>query len=316
MRHKQYRPDLVVIDDIENLTMIRTKEQRDKTYKWLLGDVLPMGDKNTRYLLIGNLLHSDAIMNKIRAEIQDGRRVGIVMEFPFFDKDGKPLWAEKFSTQKDIDIEKKKYDERTWQREFLLKIVPEEGQEVKDEWIKHYEDKDLPPANAIEFLGTGVDLAISLKQTADYTAMVSGKLARVDGNPKIYVMPHPVNERLTGYETIEKAKAVSLALGNNVLTPLWVEDVAYQRKAIEDMERMMLPATGVKVSTDKRARLRQVAVYIQNGTVLFPTKGCEDLITQLLGFGIEAHDDLVDAFCFMISELANRLAQEPRITII
>jgi len=32
IRYKQWRPDLIIIDDIEDLEMIRTKEQRDKTY--------------------------------------------------------------------------------------------------------------------------------------------------------------------------------------------------------------------------------------------------------------------------------------------
>jgi len=32
------------------------------------------------------------------------------------------------------------------------------------------------------------------------------------------------------------------------------------------------------------------ARYIKNGTMRFPRVGCEQLITQILGFGIEKHD--------------------------
>ena len=46
-----------------------------------------------------------------------------------------------------------------------------------------------------------------------------------------------------------------------------------------------------------------VSSYIEDGTVLFPRIGCEDLITQLLGFGIESHDDLVDAFTILVSKM-------------
>jgi hypothetical protein len=42
------------------------------------------------------------------------------------------------------------------------------------------------------------------------------------------------------------------------------------------------------------------ARYIKNGTVKFPRHGCEELITQLLGFGAEKHDDLVDALVYLI----------------
>src|ERR1019366_10131501 len=48
---------------------------------------------------------------------------------------------------------------------------------------------------------------------------------------------------------------------------------------------------------DKRARLRVAARYIKTGVVKFPRKGAEQLITQLLGFGSEKHDDAVDALC-------------------
>jgi hypothetical protein len=34
--------------------------------------------------------------------------------------------------------------------------------------------------------------------------------------------------------------------------------------------------------------------------VLFPRYGCEQLIEQLTGFGVEKHDDLADAFAILI----------------
>lgn len=51
---------------------------------------------------------------------------------------------------------------------------------------------------------------------------------------------------------------------------------------------------------DKAARLQVAANYIKNGTVLFPRKGCEDLLNQLLGFGVESKDDMVDAMTYAI----------------
>jgi hypothetical protein len=51
---------------------------------------------------------------------------------------------------------------------------------------------------------------------------------------------------------------------------------------------------------DKRARLRVAARYIKNGTVKVPRKECEQLLTQLLGFGVEKHDDVADALVYLI----------------
>jgi len=49
----------------------------------------------------------------------------------------------------------------------------------------------------------------------------------------------------------------------------FVEDVAYQKAAIQEMERALLPVVPMKPQGDKRARLQVVAPYIKNGTVLF-----------------------------------------------
>jgi len=300
IRHKQFRPDLIIADDIEDSNDVRTKERRDETYRWFNTEVIPTGDRNTRYILIGNLLHRDSFMSRMKDILNTKIRDGICKEYPFFNEKGEPNWPGKFNTPESIEREKRKYDNRTWQREFLLRIVPEEGQEVKDEWIRYY---DRIPEEKVSFQGTGIDLAISEEEGADYTAMVSGKLVSTNEGPKIYILPYPVSERLTFSKTIQTAKTVSSILGAGTYTPLWVEDVAYQKAAVQEMQREGLPAKGIKVSTDKRARLRTVATYIENGTVLFPKTGCEDLINQLTGFGIEAHDDLVDAFVLLVQGL-------------
>ena len=43
--------------------------------------------------------------------------------------------------------------------------------------------------------------------------------------------------------------------------------------------------------------------------ILFPNKGYEDLIIQLTGFGIDKHDDLVDALTLLvIQEIENSVS--------
>lgn len=64
---------------------------------------------------------------------------------------------------------------------------------------------------------------------------------------------------------------------------------------------------------DKRARLRVAARYIKNGVVKFPRTGCEQLITQLLGFGIEKHDDAVDALVYLILGLVGEGIEEQKV---
>ena len=303
LRHKQHRPKLVIVDDPEDLEWVRTKENRDKTERWLRGEVIPAIDETTgRLVVIGNQLHTDALMSRLKRD-----KMFKQLDYPLV-KDGKSTWLGKYPDQKALDEQRDKVGLNAYQREYLLKVVPEEGADVHEDWIQYYDV--LPPEIENGLHGTGVDLAISKKETADYTSMVSGTSFVKDGIPKIYIKPNPINARLSFHETIETTKAMAVA---NPFSIFFVEDVQYQRAAIEEMERAMLPVTAMRAGGDKRARLRAIAIYIQNGTIVFPRKGCEDLLIQLLGFGVEEHDDLVDAFVYLILGLVQQGMQNPEV---
>jgi predicted phage terminase large subunit-like protein len=323
VRHKQFRPDLIVGDDIENDEMVRNKEQRDKVYRWWTSVVIPAGAKGkTKYVLVGNLLHSDGLMARIMREVLNGVRDGVIREYPIL-KGGEILWPGKFRDEKEIEKEKRKVaDVRTWQREYMLKMVPEEGQVIKDGWIKYWDRLPIEDGDKAEgelvYIATGIDLAISKKEDADYTAMVSAKVYMMnDDSFKIYILPNMVNERLGFHETIDTAGSISVGLGDGTATQLFVEEVAYQKAAIEEMGRRLLPAMGIKPGgKDKRARLFSVSNLIANGQVLFPREGAEDLIIQLTGFGVEAHDDLMDALVILLLGVSRWGLQKQEITYI
>jgi hypothetical protein len=54
-----------------------------------------------------------------------------------------------------------------------------------------------------------------------------------------------------------------------------------------------------------KARLSLTANSIKSGRILFPKRGAERLIEQLVGFGVERHDDLVDAFTILVLEVVS-----------
>jgi len=66
-------------------------------------------------------------------------------------------------------------------------------------------------------------------------------------------------------------------------------------------------AEGIKLhGQDKRARLALTTNYIFNGVILFPSHGAEDLINQLVNFGVEKYDDLADAFSLLAHKVMSR----------
>ncbi len=295
VRHLQYRPDLIIGDDLENSEVVRVKEQRDKTSEWWNSEVLPAIDvEGGVVVLIGNLLHSDSLMARQKALIlKEG--IGILKEYPIMREDGEILWHQR-DTKESIEKLRIRVGTRYFQREYLLKLVPEDGQVIK----KVYYYQKLPKIKAISI---GVDLAISQKESADYTAInVIGKgednnfynLRNIAGRWNFNTTLTQINETYKHYRGAYKG--MPLFLG--------IEDVAFQRSAIEEYHRRFgIKPKGVKVSKDKRARLEAIEPYFVSEQVFFREEGDEDVVSEILNFGIEAHDDRMDAFEISLSQL-------------
>jgi len=301
LRHRQYRPDLIICDDVEDLESVRTLEGRDKVYQWFTGDVIPAGDQNTKVVVIGNLLHEDSLIMRLKKKIEEKQFDGIFREYPFMDNKGKVLWPGKFSTPESIEAEKRKIgDEIAWQREYMLRIIPEEGQVVHPEWIQFYEKLlELTPWAEHRFAAVSVDLAISERDSSNYTAILSAEVYGYRENLKIYFLPQLTNERLTFPETVERIKMMAASFGSP--PKIFIEDVGYQKALIQKLESDGLKVEGFTPhGQDKRARLSLTTHLIQSGHVLFPRKGVEKLIQQLVGFGVEKYDDLTDSFSMLV----------------
>lgn len=306
LRHREHRPDLVVLDDVEELGKVDKKEYRDKTELWIVNAIIPaIEESKARLLIIGNMMHSDGLMQRLKANV-----IFTYREYPLIRGEEKwenCTWKGKYPTPESLKAKQDQVKYRSsWLREYLLKVVPPEGQEIKQEWIQYYDD--MPSTKEVS--GTGIDLAISKKETADYTTMVSGSVVRIGEDMRIYVHPNPIEARLSFHETMQQAKAIAMA---NTFHNFYVEQVAYQQAAVEEMQRAMLSVTAMRAGQDKRARLRAVAHYIQTGMVKFPRKGCEDLINQLIDFGVADHDDLVDALVYLIFGLVNSGLSRPEV---
>lgn len=64
-RHRNWRPDLIVLDDIENDENVNTPEQRNKLRNWFYKAVSKAGDTYTDIVYIGTILHYDSLLSKV-----------------------------------------------------------------------------------------------------------------------------------------------------------------------------------------------------------------------------------------------------------
>jgi hypothetical protein len=64
VKHGTYRPDLAIIDDLENDTNVRSRTQRDKLEDWLDEAIDNLGsvDGSMDILYIGTILHRDSVL--------------------------------------------------------------------------------------------------------------------------------------------------------------------------------------------------------------------------------------------------------------
>ena len=306
IRHKQYRPDCILVDDPENLEQVKKKESRDKTQAWFNGEVIPAAQENdSKVIVIGNFLHNDGFMARLAKN-----ELFKVFRIPFYGEDGLVNWKGKYPTKASVERQRKKVGETSWSREYLLKIIAEEDQIIKETDIQRYPNAILTkldergdPVLKIVDAGAGMDLAISEKQTADFTAIIAGLKVEWNGT-HVLIKPDYVKRRMDFDKTIKAGVEMKNKLPFGA--KFYVEDVGYQKVAIQQLKKKGVPTVGVRPIADKRARLQSVAPYIIDGTVLFPEKGCEDLIQSLINFGIEEHDDDVDALVYLILGLITK----------
>jgi phage terminase large subunit-like protein len=304
---------LVIADDVEDLQSIKTSEGREKTFDWYTSEILPVGDQNTKFVLIGNLLHTDSLMMRMKAFSERQSKRFVFKEYPLVDEYGSYLWPGKYPTSEAIEREKAEApSERAYYREYLLKILPDNMQIVKQEDIKYYDKIPDHLVGGSYRTAICVDLAISKKTSADYTAIVILEKHGYGKDAKIFVHPYPLNKRNLYSETVKDI--VSLK-SRHTSADIYIEDVGMQRAIIEMLDQENMQAEAVPLNgRDKEERLQVASFWINNGTVQFPLKGCDQLIKQVVGFGVE-RDDLLDALTLGVIHLMEKKNSGPSVVI-
>lgn len=289
IRFGENRPDLIICDDVEDINSVKTREGREKTFQWFNSEVQPIGDMDTRLFVIGNLLHEDSLIMRLKQMINEKQYNATYRAYPLLNEDNVCIWPGKFPSQQQIDDERKSYPPRDFQREFLLNIIPGCEQIIKKEWIKHY---DVLPSGGNYKTVVGLDFAFTNKESSDYTAMIPIRIYGSQKEMKIYILPNIVNRKIDFTEQINLIKFLDKSL---IKPTFYMEENGGQNAIINILKQDFISIESKHVSIDKTARLSLVSNLFSEGTILFPEKGAEELINQIINLGAEKHDDLVDA---------------------
>jgi phage terminase large subunit-like protein len=172
-------------------------------------------------------------------------------------------------------------------------------------------------------LALGVDLSASRNETSDYTAFVLGGRLK----DKYYIIDSHQCRSIGNLEKIDLLCDMLLEWGilgkeGDTYLPTYstvtlvVESVAYQASLAADIRRVLLNERGLSnihihevkgFRGDKIARFRGTLGLLENKKVTFNRyRKFDALFEQLINVGSTSHDDMLDAYTWLITFLQRR----------
>lgn len=332
-KHKNWRPDLMVLDDIENDENVRTVEQRKKLENWFYKAVSKAGDTYTDIVYIGTLLHYDSLLAKVlknpayrsvkykavqsfstsplwetwESIYTDLGNEGRELEAKkFFEENReemlagtKVLWEEKLSYY-DLMVTRVSEGEASFNSELQNEPVNPDDCLFNEEWFDYYNPEDMDFSSAdFRFYGF-VDPSLGKNRRADYSAILTGALEVPTGY--LYILDADIVRRHPDAiisDVLQKADWIQRTYGKRYVK-FGVETVQFQWFLKEQLAkssaraRIYLPIEEVPQSSDKVLRIQTLQPDIKNKYIKFSRRH-KLLLEQLQYFPMADHDDGPDA---------------------
>lgn len=320
LRHGAYRPDLVVLDDIENDEQVRSPEQRDKLHDWLKKTVLPLGAAGDKLdvVYIGTILHYDSVLNrtlaskawktaKFKALIRQPDDMSLWDKWEdFYLNEGEAV-ADAFYAQNQAAMDKGVVV--SWAARPILTLMKIRARDGHATFDSEYQNDPLSsddamfansltywtelPADLIYFGALDPSLG-KAGASRDPSAILVGGYHRATG--KLYVVEAQVKKRLPDL-IIEDV----IRMQKQYQCQRWfVETVQFQEFLKDELVKrsaargIPVPATATKPNTDKMLRIESLQPHMANGLILLHSSQAT-LISQLRHFPKADHDDGPDA---------------------
>lgn len=197
----------------------------------------------------------------------------------------------------EIDAAKLELPDVIFRQEYLAEFVTTAGTLLKETYLKSFNINDIN-LNNLDIV-IGVDLAISTKTNADYTAIVTVGKDKKSGN--IYILD-VYRDKLSMKKIMD-----SIVFYNNKWNPriIGVESVQAQAYLVQELLRnnSSLNVKELKPHTDKITRFQPIQARFENGLVFIEDSIINEYKKELLAFPEGLHDDMVDATAYCYSLL-------------
>lgn len=310
LKFRESRPDLVLVDDLENDELVESLERREKLERWFNKALIPSMDKNGRLIVIGTILHYDSLLSKLL----DKERYK-----EFFKKvyraitNNQPLWKEHLNLD-ELNRIKQDYLNNglgfVFYQEYQNDPVSDENRKFKIEKFKYLSsnEAELEQKNLSTYIT--IDRGYSTEKTADFTGIIVNS---VDSENTWYIR---MAERFKGNEKELITKIFDLKEYYHPIR-FGIEQKAYEytlKPALDDEMRKRNDFFAVielkDLGRSKNIRIEGLVPRFETGSV-YIKKDQTDLIDELIMFPKAVHDDLADALAYQL-EIARMSSQTAR----
>ncbi len=318
LRYKQYRPDLVIVDDLEDDEEVESKQQRDKLDRWLLRSVLNVIAPGGRFFMIGTVLHHDAVLVRFLKRTDSF----VTRIWRAIKDNGQPLWPARWPLSR-LEAKRREIGARAFSTEFLNDAANEEEQIFSPSGWKYFRDEDIDGLDLD--LVASIDPAIGQKAKNDNTAR-----AVVGGaNGNYYVLSIRI-KKLKIQQQVELV--VSTCREWPGIRKFGFETIAYQdalKQLVEEASaanNLQIPAVAVDdIASDKLKRISRLAPLQEQGRIFFPSASssywtpdvqqCLDEF-EALGCSSNSHDDGPDAVERAIALLRGSRGRKGKVSLL
>jgi len=288
---------LAVLDDLHDDKNCLTQLQRDRVWSWVMQTVIPTLTATAKAIAIGTRWQRDDTPGRLKTN------AAWVVDETSAITDGQSYWPDYWPIER-LMSRKAEIGSAFFRAQYLNDPAGLAGQVFDASWFGFLPD----PLPALKAVVLGVDLAISEKQTADYTAIAT---CAMDADNVFYLLEmqrghwtmHQTLRRIQAAASQAKARWGRLDL-------VAVEDVQFQAAVVQELLRTTtLPARGVTPDKDKTTRARAWGIRAEQGRVYADRDATwwPPLADELVDFPTGEHDDQVDA----VSVAYHRLTQRP-----
>lgn len=329
LKHKNWRPDLIVLDDIENDENVRTPEQREKLRSWFYKAVSKCGDTYTDFVYIGTVLHYDSllinVMNKPNYKSMKYQAVINFSASPLWDNweailidksnknneqaaltffeqhreemlaGAEVLWEEKLSYY-DLMVMRVSEGEASFNSEEQNEPIDPDDCLFNEERFDYYNPHDISFADKdFDFYGF-VDPSLGKTKKSDFSAIIT--IAKSKSTGYMYVADADVERRLPSAiidAVLSKAVWIQKSFGKKY-KGFGCETNQFQyflktELAKESAKRhIYLPIKEVQQTSDKVLRVQTLQPDIENKYIKF-NRQHKRLLEQLQYFPMADHDD-------------------------